>query len=38
MYENHRIFETEIAGRKLIVETGKFAETESRLSGCQGMG
>ena len=26
MYENHRIFETEIAGRKLVVETGKFAE------------
>ncbi len=26
MYENHRIFETEIAGRKLIVETGKYAE------------
>ena len=26
MYENHRIFETELSGRKLIVETGKFAE------------
>ena len=26
MYENHRIFETEVAGRKLIVETGKYAE------------
>ena len=26
MYENHRIFETEIAGKKLVVETGKFAE------------
>ena len=26
MYENHRIFETEIAGRKLIVETCKYAE------------
>ena len=26
MYENHRIFETEIAGRKLVVETGKYAE------------
>jgi len=26
MYENHRIFETEIAGRKLVVETGKFAQ------------
>lgn len=26
MYENHRIFETEIAGRKLVVETGKYAQ------------
>ncbi|MBR5314947.1 MAG: polyribonucleotide nucleotidyltransferase, partial [Clostridia bacterium] len=26
MYENHKIFETEIAGRKLVVETGKFAQ------------
>ncbi len=26
MYEQHRIFETEIAGRKLVVETGKYAQ------------
>ena len=26
MYENHKIFKTEFAGRPLIVETGKFAQ------------
>ena len=26
MYENHKIFKTEFAGRELIVETGKFAQ------------
>ncbi len=26
MYENHKIYKTELAGRPLIVETGKFAE------------
>ncbi len=26
MYENHKIFKTEFAGRPLVVETGKFAE------------
>ena len=26
MYENYKVFETEIAGRKLVVETGKFAQ------------
>ncbi len=26
MYEDHKIFETEIAGRKLVVETGKYAQ------------
>ncbi|MFO7635769.1 MAG: polyribonucleotide nucleotidyltransferase [Clostridia bacterium] len=26
MYENHKIYETEVAGRKLLVETGKHAQ------------
>ncbi len=26
MYENHQIFETTLAGRRLVVETGKFAQ------------
>ena len=26
MFENHRIFKTKLAGRDLIVETGKFAQ------------
>ena len=25
IYENYKTFETEFAGRKLVVETGKFA-------------
>ena len=33
MYENHRIFETEVAGRKLVVETGKFAQLAKILLG-----
>ncbi len=26
MYENHRVFETDYCGKKLVVETGKYAE------------
>ena len=26
MFENYRVFKTQLAGRSLVVETGKFAQ------------